>query len=200
MLDEIQAVEAAMSHLYVRSRRHTLQTFWIDYMDQVAAQIQARPCLWSLLWTDPELALKCYLGPCLPAQYRLVGPGSWSGARQFILSALCGGTKFKLRGSPCGSCAGSDSGATVCQANESTLCHCPVAGPPRTAQEGSTADHRTPQTSQGPSGSRDSSLWTTFAFYVVAMAICCVAWLLSVVCNQAESLLNVVDKQLPLVD
>lgn len=35
--------------------------------------------------TDPKLAFKCFFGPCLPAQYRLVGPGSWQGARDVIM-------------------------------------------------------------------------------------------------------------------
>ena len=47
--------------------------------------IGARPNLWHLLMTDPKLAFKCFFGPCLPAQYRLVGPGSWKGAREVIM-------------------------------------------------------------------------------------------------------------------
>ena len=35
--------------------------------------------------TDPALAFKCYFGPCIPAQYRLVGPGSWQGAKDVIM-------------------------------------------------------------------------------------------------------------------
>ena len=40
----------------------------------------------SMLKTDPTLALKCWFGPCTPYQYRLVGPGKWSGAREAILT------------------------------------------------------------------------------------------------------------------
>ncbi|KAL2301755.1 hypothetical protein Nmel_011151 [Mimus melanotis] len=39
-----------------------------------------------LLLTDPQLALAIFFGPCSPYQYRLVGRGSWSGARAAILS------------------------------------------------------------------------------------------------------------------
>jgi len=40
-----------------------------------------------LLMTDPRLAVSVYFGLTTPAQYRLVGPGSWRGARDAILSS-----------------------------------------------------------------------------------------------------------------
>ena len=40
-----------------------------------------------LLVTDPRLAVEVYFGLTTPYQYRLVGPGAWSGARRAILSA-----------------------------------------------------------------------------------------------------------------
>ena len=40
-----------------------------------------------LLVTDPRLAVEVYFGLTTPYQYRLVGPGAWSGARDAILSA-----------------------------------------------------------------------------------------------------------------
>jgi len=40
-----------------------------------------------LLVTDPLLAVEVYFGLTTPYQYRLVGPGAWSGARDAILSA-----------------------------------------------------------------------------------------------------------------
>ena len=39
-----------------------------------------------LLVTDPRLALEVYFGLTTAFQYRLVGPGAWSGARDAILS------------------------------------------------------------------------------------------------------------------
>ena len=36
--------------------------------------------------TDPRLAWKLLTGPVVPARYRLEGPGSWTGARDEILS------------------------------------------------------------------------------------------------------------------
>lgn len=40
----------------------------------------------SLFWSDPKLAFTCFFGPCTPYQYRLQGPGKWSGARQAIMT------------------------------------------------------------------------------------------------------------------
>lgn len=61
------------------------QVNYIAYSDEISSLIGARPNLWHLLMTEPELAFKCYFGPCVPAQYRLVGPGSWQGARDVIM-------------------------------------------------------------------------------------------------------------------
>ena len=61
------------------------QVNYIAYSDEISSLIGARPNLWHLLMTDPKLAFKCYFGPCVPAQYRLVGPGSWKGARDVIM-------------------------------------------------------------------------------------------------------------------
>ena len=57
-------------------------------MDDVAAEIGVRPSLCRLFLTDPSLALRCFLGPCTAAQYRLHGPGAWSGAKEAIQNAL----------------------------------------------------------------------------------------------------------------
>ena len=40
----------------------------------------------QLIFSDPALALQVYLGPCTPYQYRLTGPGSWTGARDAIMT------------------------------------------------------------------------------------------------------------------
>ncbi|NXG69092.1 FMO3 monooxygenase, partial [Baryphthengus martii] len=64
----------------------TLQTDYITYMDELASAIGAKPNMLKLLLTDPRLALEVIFGPCTPYQYRLVGPGKWSGARKAILT------------------------------------------------------------------------------------------------------------------
>ena len=42
----------------------------------------------TLFFSDPLLALKVFLGPCTPPQYRLMGPNPWAGAKQAIEKAL----------------------------------------------------------------------------------------------------------------
>ena len=49
--------------------------------------IGCKPNLVKLFLKDPLLALKCLFGPCTPPQYRLMGPGSWVGAKQAIEKA-----------------------------------------------------------------------------------------------------------------
>ncbi|XP_075689439.1 dimethylaniline monooxygenase [N-oxide-forming] 2-like isoform X2 [Rhinoderma darwinii] len=69
-----------------KGRSQTLQTYFIEYMDEVAVEIGIRPNIMRLLITDPTIALRVFFGPCTPYQYRLTGPGKWSGARNAILS------------------------------------------------------------------------------------------------------------------
>ncbi|NWZ22045.1 FMO3 monooxygenase, partial [Asarcornis scutulata] len=64
----------------------TLQTDYITYMDELASAIGAKPNVLKLLVTDPRLALEVFFGPCTPYQFRLTGPGRWSGARRAILT------------------------------------------------------------------------------------------------------------------
>jgi dimethylaniline monooxygenase (N-oxide forming) len=55
-------------------------------MDEVAAFIGAKPNIPWLFLTDPKLAIEVFFGPCSPYQFRLSGPGKWSGARHAILT------------------------------------------------------------------------------------------------------------------
>ncbi|MEE6496139.1 hypothetical protein FKM82_002238 [Ascaphus truei] len=68
------------------SRSQTLQTYFIEYMDEVAVEIGIFPNMLHLLLTDPKLAWEVFFGPCTPYQYRLRGPGKWPGAREAILT------------------------------------------------------------------------------------------------------------------
>ncbi|XP_021261046.1 dimethylaniline monooxygenase [N-oxide-forming] 3-like isoform X2 [Numida meleagris] len=65
---------------------NTLQTDYITYMDELTSAIGAKPNMLKLLLTDPRLALKVFFGPCSPYQFRLTGPGKWSGARRAIFT------------------------------------------------------------------------------------------------------------------
>ncbi|XP_006872705.1 PREDICTED: dimethylaniline monooxygenase [N-oxide-forming] 1 isoform X1 [Chrysochloris asiatica] len=63
-----------------------LQSDYIPYMDELLTYIDAKPNLFSMLLTDPRLALTIFFGPCSPYQFRLTGPGKWEGARNAILT------------------------------------------------------------------------------------------------------------------
>ncbi|XP_006767059.1 PREDICTED: dimethylaniline monooxygenase [N-oxide-forming] 1 [Myotis davidii] len=63
-----------------------LQSDYITYIDGLLTDINAKPNLFSMLLTDPRLALAIFFGPCTPYQFRLTGPGKWKGARNAILN------------------------------------------------------------------------------------------------------------------
>lgn len=72
---------------YIKTQRHTIQSFYIEYMDELAQEIGAKPNLFRMLFKDPVLAFHCLCSPCIPAQYRLVGPCKWDGAKECIKTA-----------------------------------------------------------------------------------------------------------------
>uniref|UniRef100_A0A2K6FXG4 Flavin-containing monooxygenase n=2 Tax=Propithecus coquereli TaxID=379532 RepID=A0A2K6FXG4_PROCO len=72
--------------LFGESQSQILQTNYVDYLDELALEIGAKPAFGALLLTDLKLAVKLYFGPCNSYQYRLVGPGRWEGARGAILT------------------------------------------------------------------------------------------------------------------
>ncbi|XP_008942211.1 PREDICTED: dimethylaniline monooxygenase [N-oxide-forming] 3-like [Merops nubicus] len=84
MMDDIDEKMGKKVKWYGNST--TLQTDYITYMDELASPIGVKPNVLKLLLTDPRLALEIFFGPCTPYQYRLVGPGKWSGARKAILT------------------------------------------------------------------------------------------------------------------
>jgi dimethylaniline monooxygenase (N-oxide forming) len=57
----------------------------ISYNDSLSQQIGCMPNILRILFSDPVLALQCFFGPVHPAQYRLCGPGKWTGARKAIM-------------------------------------------------------------------------------------------------------------------
>lgn len=63
-----------------------LQSDYITYIDDLLTSINAKPNLFSMLLTDPRLALTIFFGPFTPYQFRLTGPGRWEGARDAILT------------------------------------------------------------------------------------------------------------------
>ncbi len=87
MWEDIIKKKDDMKKRYVGRQRHTIQVEWIPFMNEVANEFGAKPDIWSLLFKDPGLALRCWFGPCHPYQYRLMGPGKWEGAREAIYTA-----------------------------------------------------------------------------------------------------------------
>ncbi|XP_008846746.1 dimethylaniline monooxygenase [N-oxide-forming] 2 [Nannospalax galili] len=85
MMDIIKRNEKRID-LFGESQSQLLQTNYIDYLDELALEIGAKPDFISLFLKDPKLAAKLYFGPCNSYQYRLVGPGQWEGARNAILT------------------------------------------------------------------------------------------------------------------
>ncbi|XP_075038588.1 dimethylaniline monooxygenase [N-oxide-forming] 2-like [Mixophyes fleayi] len=62
------------------------RTDYITYMDDLASDIGVKPNIFQFFLTDPLLAFKVVFGPCNSYQYRLTGPGKWSGAREAIFN------------------------------------------------------------------------------------------------------------------
>ena len=60
----------------------------IRLLEEISVEIGVRPSPWRYLLSDPSLAFQLFLGPCTPARYRLVGPGTWSGARHAVLNVM----------------------------------------------------------------------------------------------------------------
>ncbi|GBO00268.1 Dimethylaniline monooxygenase [N-oxide-forming] 2 [Araneus ventricosus] len=71
---------------YAPSEKMSIRIDFIQYCDDIASQIGAKPNFVKLLLTDPKLFLKLVFGPSLSYQYRLQGPHSWNGAREAIIT------------------------------------------------------------------------------------------------------------------
>lgn len=87
MESDVHLKRKASEKRYYCSKRHTVQVNFIGYCDELAEMIGCRPNLLKLFITDPLLTLKVLFGSCTPPQYRLMGPGSWTGAKQAIENA-----------------------------------------------------------------------------------------------------------------
>ncbi|KAG9282712.1 si:dkey-239i20.4 [Astyanax mexicanus] len=71
---------------YGSVKKAALEVDYIPYMDSIAQEVGVRPNLLYLFLTDPGLGWRVLYGPCTPFQYRLRGPGRWTGARQAIFT------------------------------------------------------------------------------------------------------------------
>lgn len=86
MWKDIKKKEKANKKKFINTPRHTLEVDFIEYIDELAALIGAKPNFWKMAFTDPKLFWACIMGPSLPYQYRLQGPNPWAGARNAILT------------------------------------------------------------------------------------------------------------------
>ncbi|XP_013420766.2 dimethylaniline monooxygenase [N-oxide-forming] 5-like [Lingula anatina] len=84
MMEDIAQRKKNVRQTFLPSQRHALQTFWVPYMDELADAVGCKPNLKKMFFRDPMFALWCFVGPCVPAQFRLEGPGKWEGARSAV--------------------------------------------------------------------------------------------------------------------
>ncbi|KAL1022505.1 hypothetical protein UPYG_G00028580 [Umbra pygmaea] len=88
MLKAVDSDTKNMEKNYITSKLVPLQVDFVSYMDDLAGEMGARPSLAWLFLTDYPLFKKVLWGPVTAYQYRLTGPGKWSGARQAIFTQL----------------------------------------------------------------------------------------------------------------
>lgn len=67
------------------SDKMSVRVDYVQFLDELASLIGAKPNFWKMFFTDIKLFLRLWFGPCLPYQYRLQGPNSWDGAREAIM-------------------------------------------------------------------------------------------------------------------
>lgn len=71
---------------YITSKLTPIQVDFVEYMDELAADIGVQPSLPWLFFTDFPLFHRIFWGPVTAYQYRLKGPGKWDGARRAIFT------------------------------------------------------------------------------------------------------------------
>uniref|UniRef100_F1L896 Flavin-containing monooxygenase n=1 Tax=Ascaris suum TaxID=6253 RepID=F1L896_ASCSU len=74
-----------MAKEFIPRRRHTIQVYYVSYMDELAKLIDVKPKLLKYCLTDPSLARVLLFHGLAPYQYRLNGPNSWPDARKTLL-------------------------------------------------------------------------------------------------------------------
>jgi len=65
--------------------KENLRIKFIEYMDELGAELGARPNISKYLFKDFQLWRKLVFGPCVSYQYRIEGRHKWPGAREAIL-------------------------------------------------------------------------------------------------------------------
>ncbi|CEF59285.1 Flavin monooxygenase FMO family and Flavin monooxygenase (FMO) 5 family and Dimethylaniline monooxygenase, N-oxide-forming family and Flavin monooxygenase-like family-containing protein [Strongyloides ratti] len=86
MLIDINKKKEVMSQRYYKSKRHTIQVDYMDYMDEIAEMIKCKPNPIDYIFNDFKLFYALLFGPNVPYAYRLKGPHPWKEARNALLS------------------------------------------------------------------------------------------------------------------
>ncbi|XP_040066569.1 flavin-containing monooxygenase 5-like [Ixodes scapularis] len=86
MYQDIARKRAALRRRYGSSYDAILHVDRMKYMDELADKIGASPRMLKYFFTDHKL-FRALLGPCVPYQFRLEGPHSWTGARDAVLGS-----------------------------------------------------------------------------------------------------------------
>ncbi|XP_054707669.1 flavin-containing monooxygenase 5-like [Uloborus diversus] len=87
MMEDIKRRHQQNLLRYSPSEKMSIRVDFVQYMDEIAQELGAKPNLWKLMFTDFRLFLRLVFGPCLPYQYRLDGPYKWDGAREALLTS-----------------------------------------------------------------------------------------------------------------
>ncbi|WAR12667.1 FMO5-like protein [Mya arenaria] len=83
MWEDIRNKQVTIARRFKASHRHTIQVDYVDFMDELA-EIECKPNLRKLFFTDPKLAFDVFFGSASPYQYLLHGPGAWKPAQEYI--------------------------------------------------------------------------------------------------------------------
>ncbi|KAH7691348.1 Protein FMO-1, partial [Aphelenchoides avenae] len=86
MLRDVRQKREAIAKRFVHSVRHTIQTDYMAYADELADIIGCKPNpSATLALSDPKLVYHILFGPYVPSLFRLQGPHPWKGAREAVL-------------------------------------------------------------------------------------------------------------------
>ncbi|CAG2113951.1 unnamed protein product, partial [Medioppia subpectinata] len=86
MVTDISRQTVRVGRRFPDAEKFALHVHYVEYMEEMARLVGAKPRLWKYVCTDPKLWWSLYFGPCVPYQYRLNGPNLWPNARETILT------------------------------------------------------------------------------------------------------------------
>lgn len=89
---------------FYESPRHSLEIYYIPYLEEIASTLGCMPNLWKIALTDPQLWYHLVFGLYTVYQFRLEGEHRWHGARDAILHTndrIEAALKLKYAKDPC---------------------------------------------------------------------------------------------------